>query len=59
MIPSLKHSPAGAFFGQNIRELCSSAALQCSIRNIHVNKAGDLRHIAQSILNDHHVVAST
>lgn len=52
-------SPAGAFFGKNIRELSSSAALQSGIGNIHVNKAGDLGHVTKSILDDHHVVSST
>lgn len=52
-------SPAGAFFGQDVRELSPSAAFQRGIRNIHMNKAGDLRHITKGVLYYHHVVAST
>lgn len=48
--------PAGALFGEDVRELGPGAALQRGIRNIHVNKAGDLGHVTKSILYDHHVV---
>lgn len=55
----LHDSPAGAFFGQDVRELGASTALHCGIRDVHVDKAGDLGHITKSILYYHHVVAST
>lgn len=54
----LNDSPTGAFFGQDVRELSPSAALQCGIRNIHVDKVGNLRHVTKRILHDYHVVAS-
>lgn len=70
IIPPLCHSEsalnkeqadslAGTFFGQDVSELGSSAALQCGVGNIHVNEAGDLRYVTKSILHNHHVVAST
>ncbi len=59
MNKDLSDSPAGAFFGQDVRELGPSTALQCGIGNIHVDKAGDLGHVTKSILHYHHVVAST
>lgn len=55
----LHDSPAGAFFGQDVRELGASTALHCGIGDVHVDKAGDLGHITKSILHYHHVVAST
>lgn len=55
----LNDSHVGAFFGQDVRELSPSTALQCSIRNIHVDKAGDLGHVTKSILYYHHMVTST
>lgn len=59
MNKDLTDSPAGAFFGQDVRKFGSSAALQCGIRNVHVDKARDLGHITKGILYYHHVIAST
>lgn len=52
-------SPAGAFFGQDERELGARTALQRGVRNVHVDDAGDLRHVTKGVLYYHHVVAST
>lgn len=59
MKKDVNDSPAGAFFGQDVRELGPSTALHCGIRNIHVDKASDLGNVTKSILYDHHVVAGT
>lgn len=50
-------SPAGAFFGQDEGELGPGAALQRGVGNIHVDEAGDLRHVTKGVLHYHHVVS--
>lgn len=55
----LNSSPVGAFFGQDVGELSPCTALHCGIWYIHVDKAGDLGHVTESILDDHHMVTST
>lgn len=56
---NVSYSPVCAFFRQDVGELSPGTALQRGIRNVQVNKAGDLGHVTKSVLYDHHVVAST
>lgn len=52
-------SPAGALFGQYVRQLGSGAALQSGVGHVHVNQTCDLRHVAKCIFDYHHVITGT